>query len=430
VPTRDVKKIVMLSALIVSIVFLAALPSIATSVYAPTVTASSLTVQPAPIVTVQSSSNGPSCSSSLCPATVQKAYSIDALIDEGIDGKGQTVVIVDACGDSTIQSDLKTFDSQFKLSAPILNVLKPEGNPVSSCTGWTGETALDVEWAHVVAPGATIDLIITANAGAYAMYSAWSYALKNNLGNQLSNSWGGAGCSLKPCNNTLGEGIGPCTLTNGTQGVNVTNILANARKDHVTVLAAAGDSGAWGLGTTNEEPVPGDCNGVLTVGGTQLSVTSSGAYAGETAWEGSGGGYVSAPKEPEYQKSAGIPDSYYTLAKPDVAAVASCDSPVWVYVSGVWEGLCGTSVATPLWAGFMADVNQIRANNGFSAAGFVNPFLYRVIYPNSTLYANDFHDITSGNNGWSAMKGWDPVTGLGSFVASNLAGTLGDDQNA
>lgn len=361
---------------------------------------------------------------------LRNAYGFDILQKAGTTGKDQTVVIVDACGDSTIKSDLRTFDSQFGLSDPKLTIQEPEGKPVPSCTGWDVETALDVEWAHVVAPGAAIDLIVTANAGAQAMYLAWSYALKNNLGNQISDSWGGAGCGVKPCNNTLGEGIGPCTLTNGTQGVNVGNILSTAKSKHVTVLAASGDGGAWGYGTSAEEPVPGGCQGVLTVGGTLLTVTNSGAYKSEYGWSGSGGGYVTAPKEPSYQVTAQIKDPYKLLAKPDVSAIGGTN--VWVFdaSSGGWITVTGTSLATPLWAGFMADVNQIRAQNNYSPAGFVNAFLYSVIYTNKTLYKSDFHDVSGGNNGWAGAKGWDPVTGLGSFVAQNLAETLGNEPNA
>ncbi len=389
------------------------------------------TIQPAPLIVVSASSNKPTCSpGALCPSQMQSAYGFNSLQESDITGKGQTIVIVDACGDPSIANDLKDFDGNFSLPNPTLKVLEIQGTPSSSCTGWTTEVALDVEWAHVTAPGAAIDLIVTANAGADAMYAGWSYALNHNLGNQISSSWGGAGCSIKPCNNNIGEGIGPCTLTNGTQGVNVSRILSSAKSKHVTVLAAAGDSGYWGLGTSNKEPVPGDCAGVLTVGGTQLSVSSTGAYMGETGWSGSGGGYITAPKEPSYQTDAKIKDPYGTLAKPDVSADASPSTGVWIYVDGGWEAIGGTSLATPLWAGFMADVNQIRSSNHFAPAGFVNSFLYTTIYGNPTLYSSDFHDVTTGSNGWSAGKGWDPVTGLGSFIAPSLANTLGNAGNA
>jgi subtilase family serine protease len=383
-------------------------------------------------IVVKNSPDGPSCSTfALCPNSITNSYGFSSLFKSGTNGTGQTIVIVDACGDSSISTDLTTFDSQFGLSNPSFKVIDVEGTPKVCDNNWGGETALDVEWSHVVAPGAAIDLLVTTNAGAQAMYDAWNYALSHNLGNQISNSWGGAGCSsIQPCNDTIGEGIGPCTLTNGTQGVSVTNILNRAAKENVTVLAAAGDGAAWGLGTKNEEPVPADCQGALAIGGTALSVNSTGGYLGESGWNDGGGGYVTTPGEPNYQKHAEIKDSFGTLARPDVAADASCSSPVWTVEKGTWSEVCGTSLATPLWAGFMADVNQVRASHHLFPAGFIDPFLYTSIYTNPTLYHDDFHDVTTGNNGWSAGTGWDPVTGLGSFVANNLTRTLGTSKNA
>jgi subtilase family serine protease len=96
-------------------------------------------------------------------------------------------------------------------------------------------------------------------------------------------------------------------------------------------------------------------------------------------------------------------------------------------------GGLSTSLSCPLWAGFMADVNQIRVSHGYNAAGFVNPFLYKSVYGvsgTSSHYASDFHDITVGSNGWAAGKGWDAATGLGSFKAANLASTLGNAKGA
>jgi subtilase family serine protease len=386
-------------------------------------------VSAVPLRVSSNSVAAPSCSSgTLCPSELLKAYGFNSVQTSGVSGKGQTIVVVDACGDPSIVTDLNSFDSAFGLSNPTLKIIDVGGKPTSSCTGWTTEVALDVEWAHVTAPSASIDLLVSANAGAPAMYQAWSYALNNNLGYQISNSWGGAGCSIAGCNDTIGQGIGACTLTNGTQGVNVASIISTAKSKHVTLLVAAGDSGTWGLGTSSEEPIPGDCPGVLTVGGTQLSVGSGGKYSSEIAWSGSGGGYASAPKEPAYQKKAKISDPYDALAKPDVAADAS--TPVWVFVQGAWLSVIGTSVSTPLWAGFMADVNQLRVSNGFQPAGSVDSFLYSQVYLNSTLYKIDFHDITSGSNAWAAGPGWDAATGLGSFVVPNLAQTLGSNENA
>ncbi len=425
-------------AFVVIFIFLFGIPVLGLSAFSSTSTGnasqiSSGAVNPAPLFYSAGPAKSPVCSSSaLCPFDIQMAYGFTSLFSSGVTGKGQTVVIVDACGDPNITQDLQAFDSQFKLPNPVLNVIDVEGSPTNTkcIQSWSGEVALDVEWSHVTAPSANIDLLVAKNGGAIAMYDAWSYAFEHHLGYQISNSWGGSGCYVARCNNTIGEGIGPCTLTNGTQGVDVTGLLNQAKNLHITMLAASGDGAAYGLGTNSEEGVPGDCTGVLTVGGTQLNVSSSGSYLNEVGWSYSGGGYMTAPKEPGYQLKAEIPDSFGTLAKPDVAADASCASAAWTYIEGNWYPVCGTSLASPLWAGFMADVNQIRGDFGYSPAGYINPFLYNVVYGNPTLYAADFHDITTGNNGWPAGTGWDAVTGLGSFNAPYLAFTLGISESA
>ena len=344
----------------------------------------------------------------ICPAQLLKAYDVAALQAGGINGTGQTVVIVDACGSPTIASDLHTFDSQFGLSNPILNVVDVQGTPCSN-VDWGVETSLDVEWSHVMAPGATIDLLISAKPSSADLYGAWSYALTNNLGNQISNSWGGT----SKCGSTA------------------TGLLKTATADGVTILASSGDFGAWGQGMTLGAQSPADCKGVLTIGGTTLHIMTDGTYISEAAWSGAGGGYVPNKSEPNYQKVAAISDSFGLLAKSDVSAVANPSTGVWFYDSGIaggWAVVGGTSVACPLWAGFMADVNQMRTTNGFVSAGMIQPFLYKVVYGasgGSSLYATDFHDVTTGSDGWPAGPGWDAPTGLGTFDANNLAQTLG-----
>jgi subtilase family serine protease len=362
---------------------------------------------------------------------LEKAYGFDTLQTSGTTGAGQTVVIDDACGDPNIATDLSAFDAHFGLSNPTLNVIDVQGSSVCANGGWSVETSLDVEMAHVTAPAAAIDLLVAASAGPGDVYGAWTYSLDHDLGNQISNSFGGAGCFGSDCNPKIGQGIGACKTISG---VDVKQILTDAAADHVTVVAAAGDSQAWGQGTTAVEPIPGDCKGVLTVGGTSLSVSSSGKYLGETAWSDTGGGYATT-KEPGYQSSMNIVDPYASLAKPDVAAVASPSTGVWVYnqSSGGWLVVGGTSVATPLWAGFMADVNQIRAGAGLAPAGFINSFLYTKVYGvngGSSLYASDIHDVTTGNNGWPAGTGWDADTGIGTFIVPALANTLGTSASA
>lgn len=391
------------------LMFTAFVPGIASASSTPSSAYSSSTPVPQ-VIFVRSSPNAVTCSGSgFCPSMITKAYNFTDLQSSGVNGTGQTVVIDDACGSPTISSDLKTFDSEFGLANPTLNILTPQGTPCSD-SGWALETSLDVEWSHVMAPGATIDLVEGASATFTDLYGIWTYSLKNNLGNQISNSW----------------------LGSGDCGAN--SILKKAAKAGVTIAVAAGDGGAWGENFGGNAQ-PADCQGVLTVGGTSLYIKSNGQYSSESAWSGSGGGYVEGVSEPTYQSSVKITDTFKLLAKSDVSAVADPNTGVWVYDSGYggWIVVGGTSVATPLWSGTMADVNQVRATNGFKGAGLIDPFLYTNIYGvkgKGANYNTDFHDVTTGNDGWPAGKGWDVPTGLGTFNGGNLVPALGDASGA
>ena len=351
----------------------------------------------------------PVCSGSgFCPSGVRTAYAFNSLIaNSTMNGTGQAVVIIDACGDAAIASDVATFDKQFGLPAINLTVYKPQGTPCNNPTGWGLETALDVEWAHAMAPGAAIHLVEAKSASNANLFGAWNYSLQHKLGLVFSNSWGGSGSC-------------PSTAQSN---------LKFATKLGVTILASAGDSGAWGSGQTLAAQQPSDCQTVVAVGGTTLKVGTGNAYSSESAWSGSGGGYVPSTTEPTYESTATITDSYSELAKPDVAAIADPSTGVWVYekASGGWFVVGGTSVACPIWAAFLTDVNSWRAANAFGGLGNLDPFLFANIYGvggASANYSAAMHDVTSGSNGWSAGTGFDAATGIGSFQAYALANLL------
>ncbi|HEY6237845.1 MAG TPA: S53 family peptidase [Thermoplasmata archaeon] len=358
----------------------------------------------------------PTCSTtSLCVSTVLTAYQFGPLlINATMNGTGQSIAIVDACGDSNLATDVAAFDAAMGLGPINLSIFQPQGTPCSDPTGWGVETALDVEWAHAMAPGATINLIAAASSSTANLYGAWNYTLSHHLGNAISNSWGGSG--------------GCPTIAR--------TALATAGTQHVTVLASSGDSGRWGSGTLFGVQQPADCQTVLTVGGTHLKVVNvSGAYSSESAWSGSGGGYVTGAGEPAYQKKANITDSFAVLGKPDVSAVADPGTGVWIFdqSAGGWLVVGGTSVSCPIWAGFVADVNSWRAANGFAALGPVDMFLYNSVYGvnhGSANYPVTIHDVTSGSNGWSAGTGWDAATGVGSFRGYPLANLLAHSPKA
>ena len=193
-------------------------------------------------------------------------------------------------------------------------------------------------------------------------------------------------------------------------------------------FAASGDSSTW---SNSNEAWPADNAYVVSVGGTDLVTASAGgAWKSETAWTDSGGGISpgSIPI-PSWQQLSGVINSTNkgstTLRNgPDVAANANFTFYVCAdQTTCTANDYGGTSFATPMWAGYVALVNQQLANNGDPAIGFINPTIYAQNITSS--YATDFHDITSGTSGsFSAEVGYDLVTGWGSPNGVGLINAL------
>ena len=187
-------------------------------------------------------------------------------------------------------------------------------------------------------------------------------------------------------------------------------------------FSASGDASTW---SKRNEAWPADDANVVSVGGTDLvTAKAGGAWASETAWVDSGGG-ISPDKIaiPAYQKLSGVINSTNkgstTLRNgPDVSANAN-----FTFYTCADQKAClanefgGTSFAAPMWAGFVALVNQQLATQGKSPIGFLNPTIYAENV--TSVYSTDFHDITSGKSGsFSATTGYDLVTGWGSPKAA------------
>jgi len=214
----------------------------------------------------------PSASSStvsgLSPAQVKSAYGFNGITFGTVpgDGAGTTIAIVDAYNNPNIVSDLATFDSQFSLAAPpsfkVVNQTGGTSLPKND-RGWASEIALDVEWAHAIAPGANILLVEARSAYTSDLDAALDYARKAAGVVVVSNSWGGSEYSGESSEDVH------FTTPSGHQGV--------------TFTVAAGDSGA-------PAEYPSSSPDVLSVGGSTLRLTSSGAYSSESVWSGGGGG--------------------------------------------------------------------------------------------------------------------------------------------
>jgi hypothetical protein len=341
----------------------------------------------------------------LTPAEIRSAYGVNLISFSGGkitgNGAGQTIAIVDAYNDPNIAADLAKFDQQFSLPAPPSFKVDNLGATTTD-PGWALETALDVEWAHAIAPEANIVLVEASSANLLSLLSAASYVGGVPGVSVVSMSWG--------TNEFYGEW----------------NYISAFRPAHndVAFVAASGDQGAW-----SGPSFPSVAPNVLAVGGTTLTLGAGSSYAGETGWTYSTGGFSgfdngfqSGFTEPSYQTAAltaaGL--SYGVRTTPDVSFNADPSSGVAVYDSvgyngqSGWFDLGGTSAAAPAWAGLIAITDQGLATAGKGSLS--TPQLLTDLY---TLPSSDFHDITSGFNGYFAQPGYDLVTGLGS-PKSNL----------
>ena len=338
------------------------------------------------------------------PAQIQLAYGFNNITFGGVagDGSGETIAIVDAYDDPNIQSDLNTFDSEFGLPATTVTRVNETGGtsyPASDSTGgWELEESLDVEWAHAMAPGASIMLVEASSDSNSDLLAGVQYAAAH--ANVVSMSWGGS------------EFAGETAYD--------TQYFDQAG---VTFVASSGDDGApaeW----------PSVSPNVLSVGGTALTLGPGNVWSSEVGWSGSGGGPSAYESQPSYQNGV-VTQTSSARATPDVAYDADTATGFAVYDSVPYEGRSGwsefggTSAGAPQWSALLAIADQGRDQSGQPALNSTSP--QQVM---SILYANpaDFHDITSGRSTgrphYSAGPGYDYVTGLGSPIANLIVGSL------
>ena len=348
-----------------------------------------------------------------CPQGVQVGYGFSNLFSAA--GTGQTVAIVDKPGDQDIQGAINTYTTQYGLLPANLQVVYPDGTPSLYAADWAAETAMDVEAVHTVAPGANIVVLYDND-----LMSAIDYVANHALAQIVSNSWSYV-CLSGPCGDTL---LGSVLLDSVDVRLAVDSSLG------LTILFASGDNGAKPDGLNFGTAFPASDPNVLAVGATNLILTgclptipyTCSGYGSESGGSISGGGYSGYFAEPSWQTST--IGAKTGRAVPDVSMLGH-NPGFWVYSTmastcgggsgGGWFGCSGTSLSTPLWAGLLADALQLRGGRKF---GNIGPLLYQLAH--SSAYSTDFHDITSGSNGYSATTGWDPVTGWGTPVAHKL----------
>lgn len=335
--------------------------------------------------------------------------------DTALTGAGQSIGIF-ALSNGASPDDLNEYFSSIGQSNDVpLTQISADGSPTDcsfdASTGACDDTEqiLDITQALGMAPGLA-NVVMYVGSSDAAVFNAMATAEPLNA--QLSCSW-----LWWPSDPSADE---PYFEEFAAQGQ--------------TLFVSAGDDGAWApWSTTFENVYPAEDPYVTAVGGTDLETASPGGLLStEAAWSGGGGGV--APDElpiPYWQTAAinGCADcSTQYRNGPDVAANANTSFYVCADQQGCQVGYGGTSFAAPMWAGYMALVNQQNVANGSSTLGFLNPSLYTV--GGGSNYGNTFNDVTSGSNGYPALTGYDLATGLGSPKGQALIDALAPPSTA
>jgi subtilase family serine protease len=339
-----------------------------------------------------------------CPYGVETAYGTNKIAGAN-GGAGMTIAIVDAYGYASAEANFAQFNSDMGLPActsasgcfTSINLSPYDG----SGSGWDLESMLDIEYAHAMAPNAKIVYVQAYDSSYDGLGAAVETAAAQAGVVVVSNSWSGGTASAY-------------------------DFYWN---QPLPLLFAAGDYSSWPeqgfAGYPCDASSPG--TNVTCLGGTSLYTTSSLVRTSEVGWSGSGGGCAdgSLGDDPEYipwwqgNNGSGICGAYH--ASPDIAAIADPGTPVAVYINNpYWTpgyyGVGGTSVATPVTAGLLADIDAAFVSFGKPVIASLTPSLYQAATSSYNYY---FYDVTSGNNGYPAGFQFDLVTGLGNLTGKD-----------
>lgn len=348
------------------------------------------------------------------PGQLLSAYNLSPLRSMGLTGTGMTVAFIET--DGFKQSDLDRFTAQWHL--PTMHPAIKYGHPISRVDG---ETEMDMEVVHEIAPGAALSVYnCPGQCDDNQMLQTEDAAVRGTSGGIISISLGG--CEADEGRTTAGAEASE---------------YAKADVLGESVFVASGDNGAytcltrnWGAPPTTKyvgASTPATMPGVTAVGGTRLILSPTNGWQSEEVWEapvqteGSGGGISVYFGRPTWQRVGGVSSKGRNV--PDVSAVADPNTSPAVVVAGSWTPGGGTSEAAPIWAGMTAMIDQYLMRAKEHKVGFLNPALYsfqaqRPAYP-------PFHDITVGSNLVdSAGPGYDRASGLGTPNGWNLTRDL------
>ena len=337
------------------------------------------------------------------PSQIRHAYGFDQISNQGA---GQIIGIVDAYDDPNAEADLAVFARQYGLPACTTangcfrKIYSGSKRPAANAN-WSLEISLDIEWAHAIAPKATILLVESTTNSLSDLLAGVDAAVRNGA-SVVSMSW---------------------TVSEFKSETSQDNHFVSSG---VTFLAASGDAGTGAA-------YPASSPDVVGVGGTALTLDVNGNYQSEVAWSGSGGGFSAFEREPLFQSLFGIPnDSRGYRGAPDVSYNANPSTGFAVYDSVPFSGMSGwfrvggTSAGSPQWAALVAIANSMRVANRKARLSSTNTSLYALA--KSSVAAN-FHPVTTGTNGvcgslCTASTGYDYVTGVGTPSAASLISIL------
>ena len=364
----------------------------------------------------------------LTPHQYRVAYCIQPLLDQRIDGRGETVTVVSPAPPpharpsslplaTDIRQDMAAFDGEFGLPAARIQVVTTLAGAAAPWQA-TPEEVEDFQIVHTVAPAATLRVIL----------------LPANVLDSAANSTADMLAALRLAVNgtdvaSISWSVGEHYFTKA-QVTQMHSILEAAAADHVTVDASSGDYGAssdpGGGCRTRKSAFRPPIRSCWPPAAPRSPRTSRPAptsarppWAGGTGPGGSGGGFSHLYARPAYQD--GVPGITTTRGVPDVAGARLGSLIPMVFVVGGKANIIalgGTSASAPLWGGLMTLADQDAHHD----LGLVNPAIYRIA--RSSSYYKAFHDVTTSTNtvtigsvkvtGYHAAPGWDPVTGWGS----------------
>ena len=353
-------------------------------------------------------------------------------IPTSLQGSLQSIALVEY--DNFLDSDITTYASLFSLPTPNFQriLINPtceiccSGTTCSSCsctltpptTPGSGqdEVTLDIQMAIAVAPKAKILVYIGKNS---LTVSVINKIAQDNLAKTVSTSWGFTEDAIFP----------------SLQGFAVleNNIFKQMASQGQSFFAATGDHGAFGDFQNNPTKLviqdPSSQPFVTAVGGTRVTLDSSGNRVSETTWfnakltEGGGGGISVFWPLPSYQNSLGTAANKGSTTfrmVPDVSLNADPSTGYLVILNGIEDQFGGTSAAAPLWAAFTCLINEYRATLGLNSIGFLNPTIYPLFQGSQyNSLMNDIND-NSNNGFFPAVTGYDLATGWGTFKAQEL----------